>query len=79
MAPRRILFLCNRNRLRGPAAEQVFSAWPKLEVDSAGLADDANVVLTTEPLDCVDLVAVMEAVTGDACRRTTAPNSRASG
>ena len=48
MAPRRVLFLCSRNRLRSPTAEQVFGAWPDLEVDSAGLADDAEVPLSTE-------------------------------
>ena len=42
MALRRVLFLCSRNRLRSPTAEQVFGTWPNLEVDSAGLADDAT-------------------------------------
>ncbi len=58
---RRVLFLCSRNRLRSPTAEQVFGAWPDLEVDSAGLADDAEVVLTNEQLDWADLIMVMEA------------------
>ena len=58
---RRVLFLCSRNRLRSPTAEQVFGAWPDLEVDSAGLADDAEVVLTSEQLDWADLIVVMEA------------------
>jgi predicted protein tyrosine phosphatase len=58
---RRVLFLCSRNRLRSPTAEQVFGAWPDLEVDSAGLADDAEVVLTNEQLDWADLIVVMEA------------------
>ncbi|OOG60488.1 phosphotyrosine protein phosphatase [Rhodanobacter sp. B05] len=58
---RRALFLCSRNRLRSPTAEQVFGAWPDLEVDSAGLADDAEVVLTNEQLDWADLIVVMEA------------------
>lgn len=45
---RRVLFLCSRNRLRSPTAEQVFGTWPELEVDSAGLADDADAVLADE-------------------------------
>ena len=61
MAMRRVLFLCSRNRLRSPTAEQVFSAWPDLEVDSAGLAEDAEVTLTTEQLDWAELIMVMEA------------------
>ena len=61
MAPRRVLFLCSRNRLRSPTAEQVFGTWPDLEVDSAGLADDAQTVLTTEQLGWAELIVVMEA------------------
>lgn len=61
MAPRRVLFLCSRNRLRSPTAEQVFGGRPDLEVDSAGLADDAEVVLSTEQLDWAELIVVMEA------------------
>ena len=61
MAMRRVLFLCSRNRLRSPTAEKVFGAWPGLEVDSAGLAEDAEVTLTTEQLDWAELIMVMEA------------------
>jgi predicted protein tyrosine phosphatase len=60
MAMRRVLFLCSRNRLRSPTAEQVFGAWPNLEVDSAGLADDAEVVLSTDQLDWAEMMVVME-------------------
>ncbi|MGS1127532.1 low molecular weight protein tyrosine phosphatase family protein [Rhodanobacter sp. UC4437_H4] len=60
MALRRVLFLCSRNRLRSPTAEQVFGTWPNLEVDSAGLADDAEVGLSTDQLDWADLIVVME-------------------
>ena len=61
MGPRRVLFLCSRNRLRSPTAEQVFGTWPNLEVDSAGLADDAETALTAEQLDWAELIVVMEA------------------
>jgi len=61
MATRRVLFLCSRNRLRSPTAEQVFSTWPNLDVDSAGLADDAETALTAEQLDWAELIVVMEA------------------
>ncbi|HEY8683523.1 MAG TPA: low molecular weight protein tyrosine phosphatase family protein [Rhodanobacter sp.] len=61
MAVLRVLFLCSRNRLRSPTAEQVFRTWPELEVDSAGLAEDAEVVLSTEQLDWAELIVVMEA------------------
>ena len=61
MAPRRVLFLCSRNRLRSPTAERVFGTWPNLETDSAGLADDAEAILTAEQLDWAELIVVMEA------------------
>jgi len=60
MAVRRVLFLCSRNRLRSPTAEQVFAAWPDLETDSAGLADDADTPLSTEQLEWAELIMVME-------------------
>jgi predicted protein tyrosine phosphatase len=60
MAVRRVLFLCSRNRLRSPSAEQVFAAWPNLETDSAGLAEDADTPLSIEQLDWAELIMVME-------------------
>ena len=36
-----LLFLCSRNRLRFPTAEQVFAFRPGVETASAGLAPDA--------------------------------------
>ncbi|HWU76347.1 MAG TPA: low molecular weight protein tyrosine phosphatase family protein [Rhodanobacter sp.] len=61
MKLRRVLFVCSRNRLHSPTAEQVFSGWPGIEVDSAGLADDADVVLCPEQLAWAEFVIVMEA------------------
>ena len=60
MRPHRILFVCSRNRLRSPTAERVFGAWPSLETDSAGLADDADVRLSAEQLEWAELIVVME-------------------
>lgn len=61
MTVRRVLFLCSRHRLRSPTAAAVFGDWPDLEVDSAGLADDAETRLDAAQLDGVDLVVAMEA------------------
>ncbi|MEV8521095.1 low molecular weight protein tyrosine phosphatase family protein [Dyella marensis] len=58
--PLRVLFLCSRNRLRSPTAEQVFRDWPGVEVDSAGLAPDADTPLSAEHLDWAGLIVVME-------------------
>lgn len=57
---RRALFICSRNRLRSPTAETVFASWPEVETDSAGLAPDADVLLSAEQLEWADLVFVME-------------------
>ena len=58
----RALFICSRNRLRSPTAEEVFSSWPGIETDSAGLAPDAVTVLSIEQLAWADIVFVMEPV-----------------
>ena len=58
--PRRLLFLCSRHRLRSPTAAAVFAAWPHLEVDSAGLADDAETPLEADQVDWAELIVVME-------------------
>ncbi|RAO74478.1 low molecular weight protein tyrosine phosphatase family protein [Dyella jiangningensis] len=60
MTPRRVLFLCSRHRLRSPTAAAVFADWPGIEVDSAGLADDAETVLSSDQLDWAELIVVME-------------------
>lgn len=56
----KLLFICTQNRLRSPAAEQVFSSWNDFECDSAGLAPDAVVSLSTEQIEWADIIFVME-------------------
>jgi predicted protein tyrosine phosphatase len=55
-----VLFVCSRNKLRSPTAEQVFSSWPDVEVASAGLAPDAETPLTDELMEWADIIFVME-------------------
>lgn len=55
-----VLFVCARNRLRSPTAEQVFASYPGVEVASAGLAPDAEEPLTGELVEWADLVFVMD-------------------
>jgi len=57
---KKVLFLCSRNRLRSPTAEHVFSTWPDVETDSAGLLADADVPLSTEQVEWADIIFVME-------------------
>lgn len=56
----RALFICSQNRLRSPTAEQVFSSWPGVETDSAGLGGDASVPLSPEQIAWATIVFVME-------------------
>jgi predicted protein tyrosine phosphatase len=48
--------------MRSPTGEAVFAQWPNVETDSAGLALDAEVVLTAEQIDWADVIFVMERV-----------------
>jgi predicted protein tyrosine phosphatase len=57
---RRLLFVCSKNRLRSPTAEQVFASWPNVETDSAGLAPDAETVLSADQVEWADVIFVME-------------------
>lgn len=56
----RVLFICSRNRLRSPTAEQVFARWPGVETDSAGLAPDADCPLTADQVEWAEVIFVME-------------------
>lgn len=58
--PRNVLFICSKNRLRSPTAEQVFADWPGVETSSAGLTGDADNPLTAELIEWADLIFVME-------------------
>jgi predicted protein tyrosine phosphatase len=55
-----VLFICSANRLRSPTAEQVFSTWPGVETDSAGISTGASVLLSSEQVDWADIIFVME-------------------
>jgi predicted protein tyrosine phosphatase len=57
---RNVLFICGKNRLRSPTAEQIFADWPGIETSSAGISHDAESPVTPELLQWADLVFVME-------------------
>lgn len=60
MMRKRVLFLCSQNKLRSPTAEAIFADHPAVEVDSAGLNNDAVVPLSEEQVRWADLILVME-------------------
>lgn len=55
-----LLFICSQNKLRSPTAEAVFAGMPGIEVDSAGLNNDAIVPLSPEQVAWADFIFVME-------------------
>ena len=55
-----MLFVCGKNRLRSPTAEQVFADWPGVETASAGTSHDADCLVTAELIAWADTVLVME-------------------
>lgn len=57
---KRFLFVCSRNRLRSPTAEQIFSHREDVEVGSAGTNHDADNPLTSELVRWADVIVVME-------------------
>jgi predicted protein tyrosine phosphatase len=57
----KVLFVCSRNRLRSPTAEEVFRGREGLEVASAGTSPDAEELVTAELIEWADLVVAMEA------------------
>src|SRR5262245_25769099 len=57
---KRVLFVCGRNRLRSPTAEQVFAHHPHMECASAGTNDDADNPLTAELVEWAEVIFVME-------------------
>lgn len=55
-----LLFVCSQNKLRSPTAEAVFAGVPEIDVDSAGLNNDAVMPLSPEQVEWADLIFVME-------------------
>ena len=57
---RHVLFICSRNQLRSPTAEQVFCRWPGIEVAAAGLDPKCHAPVTPELLAWAEVIFVME-------------------
>jgi len=57
-----VLFICSQNRLRSPTAENIFSRWPGVQTNSAGLEKTAETFLTPELIEWADVIFVMEKI-----------------
>lgn len=62
MTVQNILFICGKNRRRSPTAEQIFAGHPGIEVASAGVSADADVMVTSDLIEWADTIFVMEKV-----------------
>lgn len=60
--PLKLLFICAKNRLRSPTAEQLFADWPGVETASAGVNHDADTPVCPELLAWADLILVMQRI-----------------
>ena len=58
--PKKILFVCARNKIRSLTAERMFAGVQSSQVRSRGVANDARVRLTAGDLGWADLIFVME-------------------
>ena len=57
---RKVLFVCEENRLRSKTAAEIYSSCPTVEVRSAGLSPLAETQVTSDLLEWADNVFVME-------------------
>lgn len=58
LVKKRVLFVCNQNRVRSLTAQQLYRGRPDLEVQSAGITEHARVPLTQELFEWADHVFV---------------------
>lgn len=58
--PKKLLFVCSRNRLRSFTAEQIFSGIPGYQVRSAGTQPEARIVVTAGHIGWADIIFLME-------------------
>ena len=57
---KKVLFICNQNRLRSPTAEKLYCNCENIETKSAGINKDALNQLTSELLEWADIIFVFE-------------------
>jgi predicted protein tyrosine phosphatase len=60
LQPKKLLFLCSRNRWRSPTAEKIFHGIDGVHARSAGTEPGARIKVTAGHLGWADLILVME-------------------
>jgi len=60
LPPRKLLFICSRNRWRSPTAERIFQALDGFEARSAGTEPGARIKVCAGHIGWADLIFVME-------------------
>jgi len=58
--PRKLLFVCSRNKRRSLTAEKLFEGFSAYQVRSAGTQPEARIVITTGRIGWADIIFVME-------------------
>lgn len=59
-SPRKLLFICSRNRWRSPTAEKVFDGVAGIQASSAGTETGARIKVTAGHIGWASLIFVME-------------------
>lgn len=58
--PKKLLFVCSRNRWRSPTAEKIFHDVDEIQARSAGTETGARIKVTAGHIGWADIVFVME-------------------
>lgn len=57
---KKLLFICGKNKMRSPTAENIFADYKDIETRSAGIESDAVNILCSEDLLWADIIFLME-------------------
>ena len=57
-----VLFICSRNRLRSPTAEELFASRDGITTASAGTSEDAESVVSADLIEWADIIFAMETI-----------------
>ncbi len=58
--PRKLLFVCSRNKRRSLTAEKLFEGFPAYQIRSVGTQPEARIVITEGHIGWADIIFFME-------------------